>query len=1210
MADDRLYVIKNTFLDIPLLEAEEDIPRSSTAPAPADKRFVHVPPEAVQARSQTRGDQVSAFRGIPEETASDLQSESRSPSAVYPQKTQDSVFERPTPRLNRYVTWDRYETDAADPNALWSGHSQQSNVSMPPKQRSADSSAVSGGHSLQSNVSAPAKNQSVSAPSGQRAYENVWRGHSNVSAPAAGPRVPLQSGANGSSKAASSSTAAQYASARAAVGASSSKANGGAGSASAPPPQQSVYAPASRSSAAQQQQQQQQQSYIAQERALLAAAGYDPRDPAAAYQELSSQHSAYAAAAAAAAAAHQQYLYAANANSGFAGAPAGYNDPYPPTSYHSAYHGADGNSPLHTAPNSPLHALAAGPTPGALNYNQQYGPYHVDPTALYGQYNPQTHQHQVLVYDNVSPMSGLGGAADRPQFLSAESTPHPGTSGSQTQTAQSLSFRSPRVSGLQEGGGVQEAGPGQNYQDHMTFLYPAAQETITTTSQDHTMHSGSTAELMSNNRGSTSPVLLSSQGGLGSGLVQTTIQAGALGPGDQSPGATSPIVQAGVPVGGGGTLAPGAGAGRREQTPSGGVRSLQDLLAQVGSYDAELMEKLQSQIAKVGGGTDAARGGAAASSTQAPRAGGSAHVPAVGAGVAQNQIPNTGGRPSGPGPIVHSPPQAGEDGGLSPAQYGNPPGIDLGAPGYAGGTASAGVSGGAAAPSHQSQTSRLTPPPPPPGAPRGSGAHAAYSRSVYNNPVGGGGARASAAGATGNDRTSAVSDGYDQGYGNYSKTLLYNNAIGNFGPSNKGYELDGVYGAGGSTNSNNVHERDEYTSKMPPNAREPRGSNGRSKGEKNGSKGERTQFNYADKGGERGERESKGGGKRGKSHKGGDQTRTGTHSPHEVASRQQSHEGGGSASSRPGPRVNSRVQSGASAEEGPASSQISPNNDVNGAKRDKRTTFGVEKPGEEDNSHSGEPASTSSAARSVAAAILDPNAPKPSEIPHSIPATPHSLATQKSQTSGAQRITWNVEAKRLKSTDKLCVSPSFSFHVADDVKYRIVLYPLEANSYNKGQGNFRSSKGRGKIVLKCDTAVADLREKQEEDAKAAGKEPADKVDLAQFNMAFRFLIGGPKGRSKFSRPVTNDFADLGTSGLSKDEESWDLVKYCEQGNLLVGVEAVLNDGSPFPLSWSETGTVSRGQSGTISRGQSAALSANGDSRAINARHGGGTRGYQ
>eukprot|EP00392_Amoebophrya_sp_AT5.2_P012495 g12598.t1 len=920
MADDRLYVIKNTFLDIPLLEAEEDIPRSSTAPAPADKRFVHVPPEAVQARSQTRGDQVSAFRGIPEETASDLQSESRSPSAVYPQKTQDSVFERPTPRLNRYVTWDRYETDAADPNALWSGHSQQSNVSMPPKQRSADSSAVSGGHSLQSNVSAPAKNQSVSAPSGQRAYENVWRGHSNVSAPAAGPRVPLQSGANGSSKAASSSTAAQYASARAAVGA--------------------------------------------------------------------------------------------------------------------AYHGADGNSPLHTAPNSPLHALAAGPTPGALNYNQQYGPYHVDPTALYGQYNPQTHQHQVLVYDNVSPMSGLGGAADRPQFLSAESTPHPGTSGSQTQTAQSLSFRSPRVSGLQEGGGVQEAGPGQNYQDHMTFLYPAAQETITTTSQDHTMHSGSTAELMSNNRGSTSPVLLSSQGGLGSGLVQTTIQAGALGPGDQSPGATSPIVQAGVPVGGGGTLAPGAGAGRREQTPSGGVRSLQDLLAQVGSYDAELMEKLQSQIAKVGGGTDAARGGAAASSTQAPRAGGSAHVPAVGAGVAQNQIPNTGGRPSGPGPIVHYPPQAGEDGGLSPAQYGNPPGIDLGAPGYAGGTASAGVSGGAAAPSHQSQTSRLNPPPPPPGAPRGSGAHAAYSRSVYNNPVGGGGARASAAGATGNDRTSAVSDGYDQGYGNYSKTLLYNNAIGNFGPSNKGYELDGVYGAGGSTNSNNVHERDD------------------------------------------------------------------------------------------------------------------------------------------------------------------------------IPATPHSLATQKSQTSGAQRITWNVEAKRLKSTDKLCVSPSFSFHVADDVKYRIVLYPLEANSYNKGQGNFRSSKGRGKIVLKCDTAVADLREKQEEDAKAAGKEPADKVDLAQFNMAFRFLIGGPKGRSKFSRPVTNDFADLGTSGLSKDEESWDLVKYCEQGNLLVGVEAVLNDGSPFPLSWSETGTVSRGQSGTISRGQSAALSANGDSRAINARHGGGTRGYQ
>ncbi len=42
----------------------------------------------------------------------------------------------------------------------------------------------------------------------------------------------------------------------------------------------------------------------------------------------------------------------------------------------------------------------------------------------------------------------------------------------------------------------------------------------------------------------------------------------------------------------------------------------------------------------------------------------------------------------------------------------------------------------------------------------------------------------------------------------------------------------------------------------------------------------------------------------------------------------------------------------------------------------------------------------------------------PSQIPYQLPAMPHSMA-RKITTVGAHRITWNVEAKRLKSSDKV-----------------------------------------------------------------------------------------------------------------------------------------------------------------------------------------------
>ncbi|CAD7945264.1 unnamed protein product [Amoebophrya sp. A25] len=179
---------------------------------------------------------------------------------------------------------------------------------------------------------------------------------------------------------------------------------------------------------------------------------------------------------------------------------------------------------------------------------------------------------------------------------------------------------------------------------------------------------------------------------------------------------------------------------------------------------------------------------------------------------------------------------------------------------------------------------------------------------------------------------------------------------------------------------------------------------------------------------------------------------------------------------------------------------------------------------------------------------------KPSLVPHSIPATPHSLVRQVSCTTGAHRVVWNVEGKRLKSTDKLCVSPAFSLGGLESVKYRIVLYPQEASTF-KGQGNFRTSKGKGKIVLKCDSADTDVK---------AGEEVA-------FQLVFRFFLGDLSGNPSLSKPVRNDFTALPTAGLRKMDEIWDFGKSVSKGTLIVGVEVISGSAAPTPESWLSPG---------------------------------------
>ncbi len=144
----------------------------------------------------------------------------------------------------------------------------------------------------------------------------------------------------------------------------------------------------------------------------------------------------------------------------------------------------------------------------------------------------------------------------------------------------------------------------------------------------------------------------------------------------------------------------------------------------------------------------------------------------------------------------------------------------------------------------------------------------------------------------------------------------------------------------------------------------------------------------------------------------------------------------------------------------------------------------------------------------------------------------------------------------------------FSFFDVTEVKFRIVLYPLEVggNNLGKGQGSFKSSKGAGKIRLKCDTSVSDINVPPE-----LADDPAKKETFLQsrFSLAFRFFVASDL---RCRGPVRNDFTKVSTAGLPKEIEDWNFLKHVERGNLMVGVEAIGGVQEELPAEWEQIST--------------------------------------
>eukprot|EP00928_Gymnodinium_smaydae_P027260 TRINITY_DN21134_c0_g1_i1.p1 TRINITY_DN21134_c0_g1~~TRINITY_DN21134_c0_g1_i1.p1 ORF type:complete len:556 (-),score=145.54 TRINITY_DN21134_c0_g1_i1:83-1639(-) len=131
------------------------------------------------------------------------------------------------------------------------------------------------------------------------------------------------------------------------------------------------------------------------------------------------------------------------------------------------------------------------------------------------------------------------------------------------------------------------------------------------------------------------------------------------------------------------------------------------------------------------------------------------------------------------------------------------------------------------------------------------------------------------------------------------------------------------------------------------------------------------------------------------------------------------------------------------------------------------------------------------------------------------------LLSTRDATTGATRVFWAVDSRKLDSQDKQAVSPDFLLPVPGDdgpQPFRMLLRPTPKNDGRRGSG-FKKSKGRGRVELKCEVPRPS----------GAGA------------IVFRIAVGRGPLQQPARDPVSYNFADNGSCcTLAKAQEEWDL----------------------------------------------------------------------
>lgn len=142
------------------------------------------------------------------------------------------------------------------------------------------------------------------------------------------------------------------------------------------------------------------------------------------------------------------------------------------------------------------------------------------------------------------------------------------------------------------------------------------------------------------------------------------------------------------------------------------------------------------------------------------------------------------------------------------------------------------------------------------------------------------------------------------------------------------------------------------------------------------------------------------------------------------------------------------------------------------------------------------------------------------------PFQPQTYSQWRSRITGATHVYWTVDGNKLRSSDRLTVSPLFKLsdgHVdAPPLPFKMIITP-KAASDGKGSCSFSKAHGRCIIQLKCEA-------------------PREELDSYM-----TFYLAAGNGRQEHERrtaprgPVTLNFAQSGIAGLPKDREVFDLL---------------------------------------------------------------------
>merc|ERR1740117_1730235 len=105
-----------------------------------------------------------------------------------------------------------------------------------------------------------------------------------------------------------------------------------------------------------------------------------------------------------------------------------------------------------------------------------------------------------------------------------------------------------------------------------------------------------------------------------------------------------------------------------------------------------------------------------------------------------------------------------------------------------------------------------------------------------------------------------------------------------------------------------------------------------------------------------------------------------------------------------------------------------------------------------------------------------------------------------SMASQRERIRWTVDSRKLKSSDREAVSPTFEVSCGGVINFKMVLKPKAMDS-NKGGACFKKSRNKGSVELRC---VTDL----------------DSMDSAvKPTITFRLQVGSARRTEPFRGPV-------------------------------------------------------------------------------------------